>query len=80
MLNTIFSANINFYRLFWGLPYKNQKQSENHENSTNILTETAKLNRQFWHLPDKSREERKKVNEKKGKDAFDMLANIGGIK
>ena len=75
---------MNFQRLFWGLPYKSQNKSKNLESSTNILTETAKLNasllRQFWLLPDKSREERKKVNEKKGKDAFDMLANISGVK
>ncbi|MDO8260265.1 MAG: hypothetical protein Q7T50_02055 [Candidatus Magasanikbacteria bacterium] len=84
MLNTIISVNMNFQRLFWGLPYKSQIKSKNLESSTNILTETAKLNaslfRQFWNLPDESREERKKVNEKKGKDAFDMLANISGIK
>ena len=84
MLNTIISLKMNFQRLFWGLPYKSQNKSKNLESSTNILTETAKLNasllRQFWLLPDKSREERKKVNEKKGKDAFDMLANISGVK
>ena len=84
MLNTIFSANINFYRLFWGLPYKSLKKNESLENSRNTIIESVKLNtslvRQFVNLPEESREERKKENKKKGNDAFDMLANIGGIK